>query len=105
AWSAVLRARASREALRGRCCARLGVQTPYSPSERRRLSEIHEPPSPRRQPVPPAARAQPGELVLVGGRGLRARSRGKEAGPSLRRLLDLPLVPRDGGGVVRGRGD
>ncbi len=26
-------------------------------------------------------------------------------GAAQRRLLDLPLVPRDGGGVVRGRGD
>ena len=29
----------------------------------------------------------------------------RRAGAAQRRLLHLPLVPRDGGGVVRGRGD
>ncbi len=56
------------------------------------------------EPVSPPARAQPGGLVSVGRRGLRAGAEGGQAGPALRGLLGLPLVPRDGARVLRERG-
>ena len=59
----------------------------------------------RDEPVPPAARREPGRLVPVGRRGLRARARGGQADLPLDRLLRLPLVPRDGARVVLGAGD
>ena len=64
-----------------------------------------EPPRSRGVAVPPAARAQPGRLVPVGARGARAGEARGQADPPLHRLLRLPLVPRDGARVVRGRGD
>ena len=59
----------------------------------------------RDQPVPPPARRQPGRLVPVGRRGARPGARRGPADPALDRLRGLPLVPRDGARVVRGRGD
>ena len=47
----------------------------------------------------------PVELVPVGRRGVRHRAPARPPRAPLRRLLHLPLVPRDGGGIVRGRGD
>ena len=56
------------------------------------------------QPVPAAARGQPGRLVAVVRRGLcRGESPGR-ARAAVGRLLGLPLVPRDGARVVRGPG-
>jgi hypothetical protein len=46
--------------------ARGELQAAHTPPQFRRTAEVHEPADPRRQPVPPAARAQPGELVSVG---------------------------------------
>src|SRR3990172_5771384 len=70
-----------------------------------RPGEIHEPALSRDEPVPAPARAQPRRLVPLGGRGVRKG--GKREPPRARqhRVLHLPLVPRHGGGVVRGRGD
>ena len=62
-----------------------------------------EPSRDRDEPVPPPARAEPGRLVPVGRRGARPRARGGQADPALDRLRRLPLVPRDGARVVRGR--
>ena len=47
----------------------------------------------------------PGRLVPVGRGGVRARPRGGQADPALDRLRRLPLVPRHGARVVRGRDD
>ena len=52
-------------------------------------------------PVSPPARREPGRLVRVGRRGVRARSRRGQAAPRLRRLQLVPLVPRHGARVVR----
>src|SRR5262249_62071922 len=43
----------------------------YPASPARRLAALHEPPDPRVEPVPPPARAQPGQLVSLGRRGVR----------------------------------
>ncbi len=63
-----------------------------------------EPPRSRNLPLPPATRAQPCGLVSVGRGGVRQGPGGGQAGLSLDRLFGMPLVPRDGAGVVRGRG-
>ena len=47
----------------------------------------------------------PVDWYPVGRGGLRARPERGQADPPLDRLLGLPLVPRDGARVVRGRGD
>ena len=66
------------------------------------------PPEPSRlrdQPLSSPARGQSGRLVPVGEEALeRARAR-EPAHPLVHRLLRLPLVPRHGPRVVRGRGD
>ena len=64
-----------------------------------------EPPGAGDEPVPPPARRQPRRLVPVGRRGARPRARRGPADPALDRLRGLPLVPRDGARVVRGRRD
>ena len=64
-----------------------------------------EPPRKRDEPVPPPARGQSRGLAPVGRRGVRARPRRGQAAARLDRLLRVPLVPRDGARVVRGRGD
>ena len=56
-------------------------------------------------PLPPPAQGQPRGLVSVGRGSACSRPRGGPADPPLDRLLRLPLVPRDGARVVRGRGD
>ena len=45
----------------------------------------------------------PGRLVSVGRRGARAGAARGQADPAVDRLLGVPLVPRDGARVVRGR--
>ena len=47
----------------------------------------------------------PVDWYAVGRRGVRAREARGQADLPLDRLLDLPLVPRHGGRIVRGRGD
>ena len=64
-----------------------------------------EPARGRDQPLPPPARRQPGALAALGREGARRRTRPGPADPALDRLRRLPLVPRDGARVVRGRGD
>ena len=64
-----------------------------------------EPPRGRDEPVPPPARREPGRLVPVGRRGVRARPGRGQAAPRLGRLQLVPLVPRDGARVVREPGD
>ena len=59
----------------------------------------------RDEPLPAPARRQPGRLVPVGRRGVRAGARRGQADPALGRLQRVPLVPRDGARVVRGPGD
>ena len=58
---------------------------------------------PREEPVPPPARVQPGRLVRVGRGGVRQGAAREQADLPLDRLLDVPLVPRHGARVVRGR--
>ena len=72
---------------------------------RRAYGVRDEPPRRRDEPVPAPARREPGRLVPVGRRGARAGRRRGPADPALGRLQRLPLVPRDGARVVRGRGD
>ena len=64
-----------------------------------------EPPRRGDQPVPAPARRQPGRLVPLGRRGADPRAGGGPADPALDRLRRLPLVPRDGARVLRGRVD
>ena len=52
-------------------------------------------------PVSPPAQGQPGGLVPVGRRGVRARPRRGQADLPVDRLLDVPLVPRDGARELR----
>ena len=59
----------------------------------------------RDQPVPPAAREQPGRLVPVGPGRARPGEAPRPPDLPLDRLRGLPLVPRHGARVVRGRGD
>ena len=54
-------------------------------------------------PVPPPAPGQPGRLAGVGGRGVRGGTEPRRAGAAVRRVRRLPLVPRHGARVVRGR--
>ncbi len=56
------------------------------------------------QPLPAAAPGQPGRLAGVGRRGVRARPAPRPARAAVRRLRGMPLVPRDGARVLRGRG-
>ena len=72
-------------------------------ARRVRSRRDREPPRRRDQPVPPPARRQPRRLVPVGRRGVRARPRRRRADLPVGRLLVVPLVPRDGARVVRGR--
>ena len=52
------------------------------------------------EPVPPPARGQPGRLVPVGRRGVRAATDDGSPAPGLGRLQLVPLVPRHGARVV-----
>src|SRR5580765_1911921 len=64
-----------------------------------------ESPRERDEPVSAPARGQPGGVVRVGRRRAREGARGGQADPVVGRLRGVPLVPRDGARVVRGRGD
>src|SRR5215813_4821419 len=82
-----------------------GLRAPHPTPEPGRFAQVHEPSHPGGQPLPPPACAPPRRLVPLGRGGVRARTARAPADFPERRLLDLPLVPRDGGGVVRRRGD
>ena len=69
-----------------------------------RAAEAHEPTGREHEPVPAAARPQPRGLASLGRGGPRPVSRGGQADPPQHRVLRLPLVPRDGARVLRGRG-
>ena len=88
-------------ASRGRRPAQ-GISHP-SPA-RGRLAAVDQPARAGELALSPAARAQPGRLAALGRRGVRRGARARPAGLPDHRLRDLPLVPRDGGGVVRGAG-
>ncbi len=64
-----------------------------------------EPPGERDQSVPPPARRQPGRLVGVGRGRVCRGARARRPGAAQRRVRRLPLVPRDGTRVLRGRRD
>ena len=78
-------------------CAGLTAPTPAGTLDRR------EPTGRRDLAVPPPAPRQSGRLVSVGRRGVRRRRAAQCADPAVGRLLGLPLVPRDGARVLRGR--
>ena len=69
------------------------------------LEEHGQPARPGNQPLPAPAQGQPGRLAALGTGGLGQAARGGQADPALDRLLGLPLVPRDGARVLRGRRD
>ena len=77
------------------------LATGRSPHDRRRTSD--EPARERDQRLPAPAHAQPGRLVSLGRGGARAGARRGQAAPRLDRLQLVPLVPRDGARVLRGR--
>jgi len=83
--------------------ANRGLPAPDAAPSIRRRAPIHEPAVSGDQPVSSAARAQPGQLVPVGRRGVRGGPAARAAGAAQRRVLDVSLVSRDGGGVVRRR--
>ena len=62
-----------------------------------------QPPRRRDQPLPAPARGQPRRLVAVGRRGVRRGDAARPPGAPVDRLLGLPLVPRHGPRVLRGR--
>ena len=64
-----------------------------------------QPPGGRDEPVPAPARPQPGRLVPVGTGCARAGEAARPADLPVDRLRGVPLVPRHGARVVRGRGD
>ncbi len=84
-----------------------------APSSTLRSEEAHvgtfrpqgEPARKRDQRLPAAAHVQPGRLASLGRGGARQGARRGPAPPRLDRLQRLPLVPRDGARVLRGRGD
>ncbi len=57
------------------------------------------------EPVPAAAQGQPGRLVPVGRGGVRRGEAARRPDPAVDRLRGLPLVPRHGARVLRGRRD
>lgn len=61
-----------------------------------RLPPAGEPSSEAGEPLPQAARAQPGRLVPLGRGGVRARPSGEQADFPVYRLFNLPLVRRTG---------
>jgi len=60
-----------------------------------------QPSRPGEEPVPPPAQRQSGGLVSLGAGGLRPREDREQACLPLYRVLDLPLVPRDGTRILR----
>ena len=89
------RARRDAAAARERCP---GIAASYSWADAQRTGA-------RDQPVPPPAPRQPGRLAAVGRRGPEPRARARPAAARVDRLLELPLVPRHGARVLRGRRD
>ena len=89
------------------CSACLAAPLPRLPSARApRLAWMRgQPTAGRDVAVPPPARRQPGRLVGVGTGRVRRGARAQRAGAAERRVRRLPLVPRDGARVVRGRRD
>ena len=73
----------------------------------RRLASVTcgQSPSGRDLALPAPAQGQPRGLVPVGRGGACPGARRGPADPALDRLFGLPLVPRDGARVLRGRGD
>ena len=69
---------------------------------RRERRTAPEPPEGREEPLPAPARGQSRGLVPLGRGGLREGAARGQARVPFHRLLHLPLVPRDGGGVLRG---
>ena len=68
-------------------------------------SQVHDEPTRGcDEPLPAAARRQPGRLAPVGRGSARARQTREQADPAVDRILGLPLVPRDGARVLRGPG-
>ncbi len=61
-------------------------------------------PGERNQPLPAPARRQSGRLVSLGRGGAGARAPAAPADPAVDRLRRLPLVPRHGARILRGRG-
>src|SRR5690606_26551828 len=57
------------------------------------------------EPLPAAARVEPGRLVSLGRGSFRPGASKRQAGAPFDRLLGLPLVPRDGPRVFRRRDD
>ena len=76
-------------------CARIaeGESTCDQPAGRRHLA------------VPPPARREPRRLVGVGRRRVRRGARAQRPGAAERGVRRVPLVPRDGPRVLRGRAD
>ena len=89
-----------------RFCAPTPVHPDTSPGTDavRHTGTYAEPPRRRDEPVPAPARPQPGRLVPVGRRRARPGEAARPADLPLDRLRGLPLVPRHGARVVRGRG-
>src|SRR3954453_14782733 len=63
----------------------------------------HEPTRAGGIALPATARRQPGRLVAVVRRRVRRGTTARRPRPAERRLQRVPLVPRDGARVVRGR--
>ncbi len=68
-------------------------------------SHAHQQVDSGEESISAAARAQSGGLVSLGRGGVRKGPPGGQADLPFHRLLDLPLVPRDGARVVRERAD
>ncbi len=75
-----------------------------SPHGFHRKPHAHQSPRRRHVALSAAAPAQSGGLVAVGTGGAGDRQAREQADPALGRLRRLPLVPRDGARIVRGRG-
>src|SRR5258708_23592501 len=69
-------------------------------ARRFRKSLIHKSPDPREESLPAAPFAQPCGLVSMGPGSGRESPEGAEADFPFRGILQLPLVPRDGAGIV-----
>ena len=70
-----------------------------------RSEPCDQPAGRRHLAVPPPARREPRRLVGVGGRRVRGGARAQRPGAAERRVRRVPLVPRDGPRVLRGRAD
>src|SRR5690606_37853244 len=100
-WRSIARADRLRKAARS---ARAGWTRPRMEvgwHDVDRHAAVHEPPGAGNLAVFAPARTQSRGLVSLGRGGVRPRPRRGQTDLSLDRLLDLPLVPRDGARVVR----